>query len=118
VSKLYVLLNKSVVLPVLEAPHPGRQSKLALYIYIGFIYMALYSLVNRGIYGYVAKAHVGGSPLYSSIMCNRGIYATNIVLYIPRLLHWLAEEYNLYFSVIELCSLVITDKPFCVSCSA
>jgi hypothetical protein len=85
--------------------------------------MTLYSLVNRGIYGYVARAHVGGSPLYYSIMCNRGIYATNIVLYIhqcyiPRLLHWLAEEYNLYFSVIELRSSVITDEPFCVSCSA
>jgi hypothetical protein len=37
--------------------------------------------------------------------------------YIPRLSHQLTEEYKLYFSVIELCSLVITEERVLVFCS-
>jgi hypothetical protein len=38
--------------------------------------------------------------------------------YIPRLLHRLTEKYNVYSSVMKVCSSVITDERVCVSCSA
>jgi hypothetical protein len=46
----------------------------------------------------------------------------NIVAYIhrcniPRLVHQLTEEYNIPSSILNVCSLVITDKHFVVSCS-
>jgi hypothetical protein len=37
--------------------------------------------------------------------------------YIPQFLHWLTEEYNIYSSVIKVCSSVIIDECSCVSCS-
>jgi hypothetical protein len=40
--------------------------------------MFLYSSINRGIYGHVARAREG---IYSSVMCNRGIYSTILVGY-------------------------------------
>jgi hypothetical protein len=53
--------------PVLEARHLGRQSKHVLYIQkiqqiprLTEEHMALYSSINRGIYGHVARAHRGG----------------------------------------------------------
>jgi hypothetical protein len=37
--------------------------------------------------------------------------------YIPRFLRRLTEEYNVYSSVMKVCSLVIIDERVCVSCS-
>jgi hypothetical protein len=37
--------------------------------------------------------------------------------YIPWFLHWLTEEYDVYSSVMKVCSSVITDEHVCVSCS-
>jgi hypothetical protein len=47
VSKLYVLLHKSAIRPILEAPHLGRQPKQGLYK------KQIYSSVNRGAYGHI-----------------------------------------------------------------
>jgi hypothetical protein len=43
----------------------------------------------------------GGPPLYSSVMCNQGIYIKPYIhgLYIPPFVHRLTEEYKLYSSV-------------------
>jgi hypothetical protein len=66
--------------PILEAPHPGRQTKQGLYI------KTIYSSVNRGIYGHMFEAHRGWGhyiprsrvtkeyiALYPSVTRNRGI---------------------------------------------
>jgi hypothetical protein len=97
--------------------------------------MTLYFSVNREIYGHVTEAHGGEVPVYLSVTCNRGIHSSvtrNILLfssvprnivtyirryYIPRLLHQLIEECNIYSSVIELRSLVITEEHILISCS-
>jgi hypothetical protein len=109
VSKLYVLLYKSTVWPVLEAPHPGRQPNTrSIHIKNQYILrfieecVGIYSPVNRGIYGHVVGANGGGSQyilrlyviekyilIYLSVMCNRWIYFYIDRRYIRRL----TEEY-------------------------
>jgi hypothetical protein len=51
----------------------------------------------------------------SSVPMNIGSYIH--WSYIPRLFERLTEEYNVYSSVMKVCSSVITDKHFDVSCS-
>jgi hypothetical protein len=54
--------------------------------------------------------------LYSSVP--RNIVPHIRQRYIPRLFHRLTEEYDLYFSVMQLNLSVITDEYVLVSCSA
>jgi hypothetical protein len=55
---------------VLEAPHPGRQSKQELYIKNQYIphlteeHMSIYFSINRGIYGHVVRARRGGLSIF------------------------------------------------------
>jgi hypothetical protein len=57
-SLIYILFRLmytiSIVCPVLEAPHPGRQPNMY------YIKKAIYFLINREIYGHVARVHAGG----------------------------------------------------------
>jgi hypothetical protein len=53
--------------------------------------------------------------LYSSVSMNVWTYIRRS--YISRLLHQLSEEYNLSSLIYKLCSSIITDECFIVSCS-
>jgi hypothetical protein len=64
---------------------PSREATKTgvIYIYNQYVprlteeHMTLYSSVNREMYAHMAGVRSGGvSPVYSSVMCNRGIYST------------------------------------------
>jgi hypothetical protein len=44
--------------------------------------MSLYCSINREIYGHVARTWGAGSPVYSSVICNQGIYSNIFVGYV------------------------------------
>jgi hypothetical protein len=47
---------------------------------MGYIKKLIYFLVNQEIFGHVAGAQ-GRSPVYSSVMCNQGIYSIIFIGY-------------------------------------